>query len=68
MFWSILALVIALLGAGGVIYTYFTAIGFARNTKKVDKPSLPSGTYKISNVGKEGFDNVYDIELIEEEK
>jgi hypothetical protein len=61
----ILALVIASLAICGALYAIFKSLSFATNSTKMKGSGLPEGTYRLHKVGREGFDDVFELELIE---
>ena len=61
---ALIALVIALVAAGGALWAIFTAVNFA--TKRPSKPpTLPEGKYTMKKV--EGTEDVYDLTPVDEE-
>ena len=60
---AIIALIIGILGAGGAVYAIFKGLEMSKPFKRA---SLPSGKYVMRKV--EGTEDVYDLELVEEEK
>ena len=62
---AVIAFIIAIIAAGGALFAIFKAVSIA-TTKPEKKTSLPPGQYKMTKV--EGSTDVYDLELIAEEK
>ena len=60
---AIVALILGLLGAGGAIYAIIRGVEMSKPQKRT---SLPPGKYVMRKV--EGAIDVYDLELVEEEK
>ena len=62
---AVLALVIAIIGCAGALYAIFKGV-FIATKPPVKRESLPPGQYKMTKV--EGTEDVYDLELVKEEK
>ena len=62
---AVIAFVIAIIAAGGALYAIFKAVNIA-TAKPLPKTLLPPGQYRMKKV--EGTEDVYDMELIEEEE
>jgi len=62
---AIVAFIFAILGAGGAIFAILKGVDIATR-KYPKKQALPSGQYKLHKV--DGTDDVYDLDLVEEEK
>jgi hypothetical protein len=62
---AVIALIVALLGAGGALFAIFKGVEIATK-KPTPSPTLPSGKYVMKKV--EGMTDVFDLTLVEEEK
>jgi len=60
---AVVALIIGILGACGAVYAIFKGIDMSKTPKKI---SLPTGKYVMRKVV--GTEDIYDLELVEEEK
>ena len=61
---GVIALVVAVLGAGGTLWAIFKGVDIA--VRKYPRTHLPGGIYKIHKV--EDRDDVVELEMIEEEQ
>ena len=62
---AVIAFIISIIAAGGALYAIFKGVSIAVS-KPAKKESLPPGQYKMTKV--EGTTDIYDLELVEEEK